>query len=106
MNVQVVQLAPIHVAMVRHTGPYDGLSPVFDQLWDWVSANNVPTQRTIGIYWDNPDFTNASKLRSAACYEVPADFRLTSSGGLNISIEDIAGGEYATTRFVGPYEDL
>jgi glutathionylspermidine synthase/effector-binding domain-containing protein len=106
MNASVIHLSPIRVVMLRHTGPYEGVSAVFDQLFSWVNVNDVPVQRTIGIYWDNPDFVAASRLRSAACAEVPFDFHLTDRGGLPLTIEEIAGGSYVMTRFVGPYEDL
>ena len=106
MNVQVVDLSPIHVVMLKHMGPYEQMDKVCEQLWDWVGKNSVPAQRTIGIYWDNPEFTPAAKLRGAACIEVPAGFQPISTGGLLLSVEDIAGGSYATTRYVGPYEGL
>jgi AraC family transcriptional regulator len=106
MNAQVVQLEPIRVVMLHHAGPYEEISAVFDQLWDWVSTHGVPSQRLIGIYWDNPDYVAPSRLRSAACVEVPPYFDLQSTGGLPLKIEFISGGPYVTTRFVGPYEQL
>lgn len=106
MNVQVIQLAPIHVAMMRHTGSYDDIGPLFDQLWGWVTASGIPAQRTIGVYWDNPDFVPTNQLRSAACVELPIGYQAMQSGGLPIEFTDLAGGDYATTRFVGPYDDL
>jgi len=92
--------------MLMHLGSYDGVGPVFDQLWGWVTENKVPVQRTIGIYWDDPDVTPAPQLRSAACVEVPGDFQVTDRGGLALDVTEIAGGPYVTTRFTGPYEDL
>lgn len=106
MNVQVISVAPIPVVMLRHRGPYDGLSDSFDRLWSWASAHGVPAGRLIGVYWDNPDYVAASQLRSAACVEVPASFAFTDLGGLRLEASTIAGGTYATARFVGPYEDL
>lgn len=106
MNAQVIQMPPIRVVMMRHRGPYEGLSPVFDQLWDWVNANHVPAQRTIGIYWDNPDYVSAGNLRSAACVEIPQGCLVPDASGLPLTIDSIAGGTYMTTTFVGPYEDL
>lgn len=106
MNAQVVQLAPINIAILTHIGPYEELSPVFDRLWQWVTANGVPAQRTIGIYWDNPDFVAANRLRSGACVEVPPGFQLTSTDGLPLAVQQIAGGNYVTTEYVGPYEGL
>lgn len=106
MDARLVQLPPIHVVMIRHTGPYEGIGPVFDQLWEWIGNNGVPATRSIGIYWDNPDETPADQLRSAACAEVPLGYQLGSTGGVPVTVEPIPGGDYVTTRFVGPYEDL
>ncbi len=106
MNAQLTQIAPIHVVMMRHVGSYDDVGPVFDTLWNWCEANRVPTQRTIGIYYDNPDNTPVNQLRAAACFEVPYGYQAPNTGGLEITVEDIPGGAFATTRFVGPYEKL
>jgi len=92
--------------MLPHYGPYDQISGAFDQLWNWASSNGVNVQRMIGVYYDNPDYTPAAQLRSAACVEVPPGFQIGNSAGLPLQIQDLAGGQYATTRFVGPYEDL
>lgn len=106
MNAQIIQMAPIHTVMLRHTGSYDDVGAVFDQLFEWIGSNGVPAQRTIGIYWDNPDFVPTARLRSAACAEIPDGYQVPDRSGTLITVEDIVGGEYATTRFVGPYEDL
>lgn len=106
MNVQIIQSNPIPVIMLAHIGPYEQLSAKFDQLWGWVTSHNVPVQRTIGIYWDNPEVTPSNQLRSAACVEVPAGFALGDKAGLPLEVQHIAGGEYATTRYVGPYEAM
>ena len=106
MFVQVQQLAPIPLVMYRHTGPYDQIAPLFDQLWRWAESHGVPGQRTLGIYWDNPDYTAASQLRSAACIEVPSNYVLGDTGGLRLELGSLAGGNYAITKFTGPYEQL
>lgn len=106
VQVSIQSIPPIPVVAYKFIGPYENLSPCFDQLWEWVERHQVPASRTIGIYWDNPDFTPANQLRSAACVEVPADFQIANADGLPLANEQIAGGRYATTRFVGPYENL
>lgn len=106
MNIQVLQVVPIRVVVLRHTGLYEGLETAFDRLWTWVEAHNVQPGRTIGIYFDNPDLVPSSQLRSAACVEVPPSFTLSNSTGLPLEMDWIAGGEYATTRHVGPYDRL
>lgn len=106
MNVQVIRTAPIRIVMLRHTGPYEETSAEFDRLFQWVEVHQVPAGRTIGIYWDNPDYVPASRLRSAACAEVPPHFQLTDRGDLPLTLEEIAGGNYAITRHIGPYEEM
>lgn len=106
MNVQVVSLSPIKVAMIRHVGPYERLQAIFNQLFEWVEKDQVPIERTIGIYWDNPEFTEASQLRSAACVEVPHGYQLVNTTPYRIALSEIMAGDYATTTFTGPYEDL
>lgn len=107
LNAQIVNLAPIHVLMVRHTGSYDGISPVFDQLWSWIESHGIQTKRTIGVYWDDPDTTPTARLRSAACFEIADGTAIPpDTGGMAIEATYIQGGQYVTTTFTGPYEKL
>lgn len=106
MNAQVIHLDPVRIVMLRHTGSYDGIGPVFEQLWGWVESHSVPVQRTIGIYWDNPDEVPVNKLRSAACVEIPADYQVTDSGGLSLILDQLAPGDYAMSTYIGPYDNL
>lgn len=106
MNVQVQEIVPIRVVMLRHTGAYEALDAQFDRLWSWVEGHHVEPGRTIGIYWDNPDVIPTKDLRSAACVEVPPSFALSNTAGLPLELGWIEGGEYAATRHVGPYDGL
>ena len=106
MNVQVTQEMPIKVIMERHTGPYEDLGPVFDHLWSYIDMQQIETLRTIGIYYDNPDFTPAAQLRSAACFEVRGGLSPSHFAPAGITVEEIPGGPYAKTQYVGPYENL
>lgn len=106
MNVQLIQVPPIRVLMLRHIGPYDQIGPKFEQLWAWIARNNVPAQRSIGVYWDNPDFVPPSQCKSAACAELPLVYSPPDRAGTAIEVTQLHGGEYAMTTFVGPYEEL
>lgn len=106
MNVQVVQLDPIYLVIIRHRGPYEAIGKAFDQLTGWAQRQGLPMKRMIGIYWDNPDFVEASQLRSAAGVEVWHGYQITNAAELPLELHMIPGGSYATTRYVGPYEDL
>jgi AraC family transcriptional regulator len=106
MDIKINFLAPIYVAMIHHKGAYDQLSNKFEQLFGWVESESVPITRTIGIYWDNPELVNARDLRSAACVEVPMNYLISGVNGISLEKGQIAGGNYATTTFVGPYHKL
>lgn len=106
LDAQVLDLKPMPVVMLTHTGSYDALSEKFDQLWAWVEAKGVPAKQTIGIYWDNPDYTAQNALRSAACVEIPVGFQLPATDGLPLQLFEIPGGTYVTLRHVGPYDQL
>ncbi|MBS1721826.1 MAG: GyrI-like domain-containing protein [Armatimonadetes bacterium] len=106
VQVQIIDRPPQPVIMLRHTGSYDDIGPVFEQLWGWAASHGMTPQKMIGVYWDNPDYTPVDKLRSAACIEVPFDYKIMDSGGLALTQESLAGGAYATTRYVGRYENL
>lgn len=106
MDVQVIQRDPVWVVMLRHVGPYDELSGEFDRLYEWTERHGVEWQRPVGIYWDNADHVPAKNLRSAACVEVPPHYIIPSRDGLPMEVGEIAGGNYATTRFVGSYDGL
>lgn len=105
MKIYIVTLPPTPILRLDHRGPYENISSKFDQLWAWIEQNNIPATRSIGIYYDNPDFVPAGQLRSAACAELPLGYQLTV-GGCPGRVDQIAGGEYAMVKHTGPYESL
>ncbi len=105
MKVDVQYQLSIPIIMIRHTGPYEAIGDKFATLWTWIEANDVPATRSIGIYYDNPEFTPANQLRSAACAEAPASF-LPDNLPAGFEFGSIQAGNYAQTQHVGPYEDL
>lgn len=106
MNIQFVTLPPIPLAMVRHTGSYESLSHKFDQLWQWVTLYGIPANRSIGLYYDNPEHVAENKLRSAACAELLIGHSFTGVPGLPIEIGQINPGNYALTTYTGPYDAM
>jgi len=106
MRVNIEQLDSIPIVMLHHTGPYDKIGEAFERLWRWVGEHQVPVRRTIGIYWDNPDYVDAAQLRSAACVEIPPGFAVPDPGNLPLRVSAIESGSYATTRYVGPYDQM
>ena len=64
MDVRIETLQPIHVARIRHVGPYAEVGPCFERLFRWASAINAPTGRVLTLSWDNSDAVAPQRLRA------------------------------------------
>jgi len=101
---KVARLAQLHVAFIRHVGPYE---MVPDTLWhklaDWAKSRRLPVDLTfLGIAQDGPGLTAPERLRFDAGIVVPEEF---SSEG-EIGHQVLNGGEFALTTHVGHYRTL
>jgi AraC family transcriptional regulator len=100
---RIETIAPLHVAFIRHVGPYDQVRPVFERLagWSAARASNVDPL-FLGLAHDNPRITPAAQLRFDCCVEVTADVR----GESDVGVTTVCGGEYATAVHRGPFDRL
>jgi len=101
-NVEVKDIPEMHVAYIRHIGPYAGDEQLFGNLFNrlcaWAGPRGLlssPETKFITIYHDNPDITDESKLRTDVCISVPPD---TQVGG-EIGKATIPAGKYAIGHF-------
>ena len=101
-NVEVKDIPEMHVAYIRHIGPYAGdeqlFANLFSRLCAWAGPRGLlssPEIKFITIYHDNPDITDESKLRTDVCISVPPD---TQVGG-EIGKATIPAGKYAIGHF-------
>ncbi len=101
-KVKVQNLQDITVAYVRHVGPYKGDAALFDKLFtrlcSWAGARNLINMaetQFYSVYHDNPEVTDAAKLRLSVCLSVPADTEVSGEIGKMI----LKGGRYAIARF-------
>ncbi len=101
---KVVRLKPLHVAFVRHVGPYEAVpESLFDRLDAWAARRALPAERLwLGIGHDAPLNTAADQLRFDAALSVPAPFEPEEGIGHQV----LAGGDFALTTHAGPYETL
>lgn len=58
---------PIHVARVRHVGPYADVGPCFERLFRWAASIGAATGRVLTLSYDDPETTAADRLRVDAC---------------------------------------
>ncbi|MGC4069602.1 MAG: GyrI-like domain-containing protein [Polyangiaceae bacterium] len=89
------------VAYVRHIGPYAGDEALFGRLFGklmaWTGPRGFlgPHTKMLTIYHDNPDITEATKLRISCCVPVPSG---TKAEG-EIGIFEISKDKYAKAVF-------
>ena len=101
-QVEVREMPELHVAYVRHTGPYQGDSELFEgliqKLMMWAGPRgilNSPDTQMLCAYHDDPDITDADKLRVSVCVTVPQGTPVDGE----IGEMTIAGGKYAAASF-------
>jgi AraC family transcriptional regulator len=101
-KVEVREIPEMHLAYIRHIGPYAGNEELFGNLFDrlcrWAGPRGLlrfPETKFVTIYHDNPDITEEAKLRTDVC--------LTVSPGTQVDGEigktSIPAGIYAVGHF-------
>jgi len=101
-NVEVKDMPEMHIAYIRHIGPYAGneqlFGKLFNKLFSWAGPRGLlrfPETKVITIYHDNPEITDESKLRTDVCITVPSDAKVDGEIGKSI----IPAGKYAIAHF-------
>ncbi len=102
VNVEVKDIPEMHVAYVRHIGPYKGDQELFDRLFgklmNWAGPRGLlrfPETKVLSVYYDNPEITDESRLRVDAGITVPADTEVEGEVGKTT----IPAGKYAVAHF-------
>jgi AraC family transcriptional regulator len=100
LNVDVKPLPPMQVAYLRHIGPFQGDSALFERLFgrlcNWAGPRGLirPDSKFISIYHDSPDITEAEKLRLDVAVTIPEGTQVDGE----IGKQTLEGGPYAVTR--------
>ena len=100
-SVRVEDVPELHLAYVRHIGPYQGDGELFGrligQLMRWAGPRGLggSDPSIVIIYHDNPEITEPEKLRISVCAIVPADTPVDGEVGRM----SVPGGRYAIARF-------
>jgi len=93
-QVRVQRLAPETVAYIRHIGPYEGETTLFQrlfgQLFAWAEPRSLkgPEPRYLSLFQDNPNFTPAARQRLEVALVVPSG---TPPGG-EVGARTLDGG--------------
>lgn len=103
MNARIEYVAPLRVAYVRHTGPYEQCHTAWEQLCRLAGQRGLlqSAPRFFGICHDDPDMTPPDRIRYDACVlaeNFPGDDALP--------VQYTNAGEYAIATHQGPLEHL
>jgi len=100
-RVEVKSIPEMHVAYLRHIGPYAGDSALFGQLFgqlfSWAGPRGLigADTKVVSIYQDDPGVTDEDRLRVDVAITVPVG---TPTDG-EIGTRTIPGGTYAVGHF-------
>lgn len=101
VHVEVKALPERTVAYLRHTGPYQGNSELFGQLFgklaQWAGARGLlgPDAQFVSLYHDDPGVTDPDKVTVMCGCVVPADTEVEGEIGKTT----IAGGRFGVGHF-------
>ncbi len=102
VTIEVRDMPQMHVAYIRHIGPYKGNASLFESLFGrlcgWAGPRDLikpPETQFLCLYYDDPDITPEEKLRVDVCMTVPEH---TAVDG-EVSAATIEGGKYAVGCF-------
>ena len=104
LEVTIKNLPERRVAFLRHVGSYDKCGPTWERLLTemgsqgWLGGDNL----MLGICHDDPENTDAEKIRYDACVTVGDSFKPFAG----IEQTTVAGGAYAVVTHIGPYSEL
>ncbi len=101
---KVAHLAQLHVAFIRHVGPYETVTDIlWQKLADWAKSKRSPVDLTfLGIAQDAPGLTAPERLRFDAGIVVPEEFFSEGSIGHQV----LKAAEFAVTTHVGHFRTL
>jgi AraC family transcriptional regulator len=102
IKIEIREMPELHVAYVRHTGPYKGdtklFADLFRKLMGWAGPRGLlssPETMAVSVYQDDPETTDEDKLELHVCITVPEDTEVEGE----IGKMTVPGGMYAVARF-------
>jgi len=64
---RVVDLKSVLLAKIDYTGHFQGIGKVYQNLMSWAKTNNFSSNKTITIYWNDPNIVGFNNVSQSAC---------------------------------------
>jgi AraC family transcriptional regulator len=92
------------LAVLRHTGNYQEIGPLFARVFMLAAAHGLARPETtgFGVYFDDPEQVPTDKLRSLAGVSIAADATLAG----DLERFEIPAGRCAMLTYTGPYNEM
>ena len=100
---RIVELEPLHLASIRHVGPYEEVTgELFAELQEWAARRLAARGPLLGIGHDAPGVTPADKLRFDAAVRIDGPFPSED----RVAYQELRLGRCAMTTHVGSFATL
>ncbi|WP_024871669.1 GyrI-like domain-containing protein [Tolumonas lignilytica] len=94
MDVTIIQRAAQQIAYIRMVGPYaEVIGPGFERLMAWSNRRQLQGE-WLALYWDNPDLTPPTELKTDVALTVPEGTEVEG----DVHLQIIPAGEFAVRR--------
>lgn len=106
---EVRQLEPTRLAGIRRVGPYGPeIGETFRKLEEWLSGDGREAAggRYSCVYYDDPSWKAAEKLRCDCCVEVPEGFEIVDAANIGVAEVCLAAREVGVVIHKGSYSGL
>lgn len=105
INVDIREFEAVNVAVIEHHGSYKRIYDTVIRLIKWKNANGLTSENNeyYGVYYDDPETTNAEEFRFDFCIRMKVGVPENSEG---IVSKTIPGGRCAVARHFGSRRTL
>ncbi len=103
MNIEIRRQPPVHIASVRHVGPYSEVGKAWAALmkWGWTKMM-FGKPETFGLCFDDPEVTPTEHVRYEACMVVDGKTKVKG----DVTLKELSGGDFAVALHEGPYDQI
>lgn len=105
VSIDIRDCPALTIFATPHRGAYNLIGTAFERLAPWVLSHGF-AGHLVAIYFDDPNLTAETDLKSAAGVVVPQDTALPTDSTIPIDKVDIPAGPYGVLLNKGPYSTL